>query len=849
METEESPTGTRTRSPAFGAVDGRLPPGVVLAGRYRIVGLLGRGGMGEVYRADDLKLRQAVALKFLPPSVAGDPRRLARFYDEVRIAREVSHPNVCRVHDLGEADGHHFLSMEYVDGEDLASLLRRIGRLPADKGLEIARQLCAGLAAAHEKGVLHRDLKPANVMIDGRGRVRLTDFGIADLAERIRRGTGAGTPAYMPPEQFAGREVSVRSDIYSLGLVLYEVFTGKQAFQGATPVELARGHESVSPPRPSSHVTDLDLAIEQVILRCLEKDPEARPASALSVAAQLPGGDPLAAALAAGITPSPEAVAAAGEVGVLPLGVAWMCLSLLILGLVVAGVLGRETALFRHAPFEKPPDVMQERAQQIVKQAGVVDVAADWAGWFESSHDTAGYCGAPVCYVYRQSPSSLEPRSGTVRRDDPPLRYPGMVRVVLGAEGRLVRFSVVPPEFDDTKDPVPPPNWTLLLAEAGFNPADLLPTESRWTPPVASDSRAAWEVREPGRHGRAARVEVAGFRGRRVDFRVVWDWDVPEDRTPASWFPLFHRLFGWWGMNPLGNLFLLLAGVVLARRNLRLGRSDTAGAFRIAAFFFVARALGRLLTGHHVPSPLAESRILEGPLAAELWEAARVCLFYLALEPYVRRRWPQMLISWSRLLIGHLRDPLVGRDILIGALGGTLMGLLWHLSYFVPTWFGAPSLAAFPGGVETLSSMRRVVGDLLGRLGEAIQMALIALFLLTLYRILTRKDEIAVSLLLVTQIVFNFWWYQTSSLSVEVTFLALIWVTSVTVLVRFGLLAQVAALFFFFALQRIPIALDFNVWYAGHALLALSMLAFAAAYAFYVSLAARPAFGGRLLEE
>jgi serine/threonine-protein kinase len=805
--------------------------------------------MGEVYRADDLKLRQAVALKFLPPSVAGDPGRLARFYDEVRIAREVSHPNVCRVHDLGEADGHHFLSMEYVDGEDLASLLRRIGRLPADKGLEIARQLCAGLAAAHEKGVLHRDLKPANVMIDGRGRVRLTDFGIADLAERISSGTGAGTPAYMPPEQFAGREVSVRSDVYSLGLVLYEVFTGKPAFQATTPAELARLHGSAAPLRPSSHVTGLDPAIEHVILRCLEKDPADRPASALLVAAQLPGGDPLAAALAAGITPSPEMVAAAGEVGVLPLGVAWTCLSLLILGLVVAGVLGRETALFRHAPFEKPPDVMEERARQIVRQAGVVDPPTDRAGWFESSHDTAGYCGAPVCYVYRQSPRFLEPRSGTVRRDDPPLRDPGMVRVVLGAEGRLVRFSVVPPEFDDTKDAAPPPDWTLLLAEAGLDPADLVPGEPRWTPPVPSDSRAAWEVREPGRHGRAARVEVAGFRGRPVDLRVVWDWDVPEDRTPASWFPLFHRLFGWWGMIPLGNLFLLLAGVVLARRNLRLGRSDTAGAFRIAVFFFVGRALCRLLTAHHVPSPVAESRVLEGPLAAELWEAARVCLFYVALEPYARRRWPQMLISWSRLLTGRLRDPLVGRDMLIGALGGTLMGLLWHLSYYVPTWFGAPPLKAFPSGVETLSSMRLVVGGLLGLVGEAIQLALIALFLLTLYRILARKGGIAVALLLVTEIVFNFWWYQASNLSVEVTFLALIWVTSVTVLVRYGLLAQAAALFFFFALQRLPIALDFGAWYAGHALLALSLLAGAAAYAFHVSLAARPAFGGRLLEE
>ena len=687
METEESPTGTRARGPTFGAIDGCLPPGAVLGGRYRIVGLLGRGGMGEVYRADDLKLRQAVALKFLPPSVAGDPGRLARFYDEVRIAREVSHPNVCRVHDLGEADGHHFLSMEYVDGEDLASLLRRIGRLPADKGLEIARQLCAGLAAAHEKGVLHRDLKPANVMIDGRGRVRLTDFGIADLAERIRSGTGAGTPAYMPPEQFAGREVSVRSDVYSLGLVLYEVFTGKPAFQATTPAELARLHGSAAPLRPSSHVTGLDPAIEHVILRCLEKDPAARPASALSVAAQLPGGDPLAAALAAGITPSPEMVAAAGEVGVLPLGVAWTCLSLLILGLVVAGVLGRETALFRHAPFEKPPDVMEERARQIVRQVGVVDPPTDRAGWFESSHDTAGYCGAPVCFVYRQAPRFLEPRSGAVRRDDPPLQVPGMVRVVLGAEGRLVRYSAVPPEFDDTRHPAPPPDWMPLLAEAGFDPAELSPSEPRWTPPVASDSRAGWEVRDPERHGRAIRVEASSFRGRRADFRVVWAWDVPEDRTPASWFPLFHRLFGWWGMNTLGALAVMVAGVILARRNLRLGKSDGAGAFRIAAFFFAARALGRLLTAHHVLAAPAEANILEGPMATELWEAARVWLVYVALEPYARRRWPGMLISWSRLLTGRFRDPLVGRDVLIGALCGIVMSLLWHLSYFAPTWF------------------------------------------------------------------------------------------------------------------------------------------------------------------
>ena len=174
--------------------------------------------MGEVYRASDLKLNQPVALKFLPEEVAAKPGLLDRFHGEVRIARQVSHPNVCRVYDIGEAEGSAFISMEYVDGEDLGSLLRRIGRLPGDKAIEIARKLCAGLAAAHAKGVLHRDLKPANIMIDGRGQVLIMDFGLAALADQVQ---GAevrnGTPAYMAPEQLAGKEVSERSDIYALG--------------------------------------------------------------------------------------------------------------------------------------------------------------------------------------------------------------------------------------------------------------------------------------------------------------------------------------------------------------------------------------------------------------------------------------------------------------------------------------------------------------------------------------------------------------------------------------------------------------------------------------------------------
>src|ERR1700722_17292175 len=236
--------------------EGRFPAGTVLADRYRIIGLVGQGGMGEVYRANDLKLGQPVALKFLPAATGKNQQSLDRFHAEVRIARRVSHPNVCRVYDIGEVDGSTFLSMEYVDGEDLRSLLRRIGRLPGDKAIEIARKLCAGLAAAHDKGVLHRDLKPANIMIDGRGQVLITDFGLAALAGQLE---GAhlrdGTPAYMAPEQLACKEVSVRSDVYTLGLVLHEMFTGKRVFEN--------GSQRTTPTSVTSLAKDIDPLVER----------------------------------------------------------------------------------------------------------------------------------------------------------------------------------------------------------------------------------------------------------------------------------------------------------------------------------------------------------------------------------------------------------------------------------------------------------------------------------------------------------------------------------------------------------------------------------------------------------
>ena len=493
----------------------RFVPGTLLAERYRIVALAGKGGMGEVYRAEDLKLGQAVALKFLPEVLGKDGAALARFHREVRVARQVSHPNVCRVFDIGDTNGSAFLSMEYVDGEDLASLLRRIGRLPPDKALEIARQLCAGLAAAHEYGVLHRDLKPTNVMLDGRGKVRLTDFGLAGLAEEFGgHELRAGTPAYMAPEQLAGKEVTVRSDIYSLGLLLYEVFTGKRAFEAGSLPELMRLQEQTTPSSPSELVKDIDPIVERVILRCLEKDPRKRPPSALQVAAALPGGDPLAAALAAGETPSPEMVAASGEVeGVRP-AIAWACLAGVVVGVIAAILLSAQAKLYRRVPLEKPPEALTERAREILQSVGYSEAPVDTADGFYEGSEFLRYVrerdksktrwdnletGAFV-FWYRSSPRPLEarfffteaPTLGSVWTYDPPLEVSGMSLVRLNPRGRLTQLIVVPAQVEKSAEAAASLDWASLFSAAGLDPSKWAPAQPAWTPPVYSDARAAW---------------------------------------------------------------------------------------------------------------------------------------------------------------------------------------------------------------------------------------------------------------------------------------------------------------------------------------------------------------------
>jgi serine/threonine-protein kinase len=266
----------------------RFSPGEIIAAeRYIILGPLGGGGAGEVYRAHDQIMNQDVALKFLALGQTADDATRSRFVSEVTMAREVTHPNVVRVHDIGQlADGEVFISMEFIDGDDLASLLRRAGRLSREKTVQIARELCAGLGAAHDHGVLHRDLKPSNIVIDGDGHVHIADFGIAALVAAAGGEIPlAGTPAFMAPGLFHHQPPSKQSDLYALGLVLYEVATGKEPF-GGVPADSRPADAAMIP--PSVSCPDIEPALERAILQCLEEDPSRRPESAHAVAALLP---------------------------------------------------------------------------------------------------------------------------------------------------------------------------------------------------------------------------------------------------------------------------------------------------------------------------------------------------------------------------------------------------------------------------------------------------------------------------------------------------------------------------------------------------------------------------------
>jgi serine/threonine protein kinase len=256
-----------------------LTTGSTFAGRYQIIEELGRGGMGRVYKATDTKIKEKVALKLIKPEIASEKKTLERFGNELRIARKIVHKNVGRMYDINEEDGTHYITMEYVSGQDLKGLIRQTGQLAIGTSLSIAKQVCDGLSEAHKTGVVHRDLKPSNIMIDREGDVRIMDFGIArSLKEKGITGAGVmiGTPDYMSPEQAEAKEVDHRSDIYSLGIILYEMVTGRVPFEGDTALSIAMKHKGEAPKDPKEYNAQIPDDLSNLILKCLEKDKDSR---------------------------------------------------------------------------------------------------------------------------------------------------------------------------------------------------------------------------------------------------------------------------------------------------------------------------------------------------------------------------------------------------------------------------------------------------------------------------------------------------------------------------------------------------------------------------------------------
>ena len=848
---------------------GGFTPGAILADRYRIIGLLGRGGMGEVYRADDLKLGQPVALKFLPHDLASDPVRRERFIGEVRIARQVSHPNLCRVYDIGELDDQYFLTMEYIDGEDLASLLRRIGMLHGPKALDIARQLCAGLAAAHDKGVLHRDLKPANVMIDGRGRVRITDFGLALAAGDSQASDEiAGTPAYMAPEQLAGQAATRASDIHALGLVLYELYTGKRTFTAQTLAELRSQKTETIPVAPSEITRDIDPIVERVIMRCLERDPRRRPSSVAQVAAALPGGDPLAAAIAAGETPSPEMVAASGSSEGFSPHAAWLALTLVIAAVAATVPIMERTMIYRRVALDRPPEALADRARQILTALGHTDPPADSTYGFVADQDLVDYIAkhdsSPVRWAhlppetirffYRQRTSGRLMREGLLRGTflsvngmrafDPPMSTSGDVLVWLDPQGRLLELASVPPELEDPARPVAFPDWAVLFREAGLDATHWTSTAPRYAPAFYADLRAAWVGDAPGRPQDQIHLEAAAHQGTIVSLRRIGPWTGSGRGLRVS--TLASDFLGVLVIFVGVAVVALVASVMLARRNLRLGRGDRRGATRLAWAMFGLNLVAWVFIEDHALDPWEIALVLMA-IGSALFSAATTWLIYLALEPFVRRRWPHVLISWNRLLLGEFSDPLVGRDLLGGCVLGAASVVVVLARPLVSARLSSASVPPLYGPFELfVTPTRAFLATIFGTAFEAVLFGLVFLFILFLVRNVVRKEWLAVVLFAAVLSSYGLL-YESPFLAWLCLFVA--YIAVLVNLLRFGLVGFIAGFFLFNILVEVPLTTDPSAWYAVVGFAGVLLVLGVAVAAFVISVGGRPLFGRMALED
>jgi serine/threonine-protein kinase len=648
----------------------------------------------------------------------------------------------------------------------------------------------------------------------------------------------------MAPELLEGGAATVSSDLFSLGLVLYELFTGKHAFESTGLLDLKRVYAESPAKTPSSWINDLDPLVESAVMRCLERDPARRPTSALQVLAALPGGDPLQAALLAGETPSPAAVAAAGSREAMPVSSALWWVAALTVSVIALSILTPRLAVSIQSGI-LPPDTLEARGRAMMSALGYVKppfeawhvsrpdgayqlhvrlTAPPGEGWNRLLHDRPH----PFIGEYRESPDPLVPLAAPfVRGVDPPLA-PGMSYLRMDGLGRLKRVEVVPYAWDTSSPVATGADWPAAFQLAGLNIADFTAVPPERTSPRASDARVAWMGRYPGQKDEI-RIEAAAYRGRVVFFETIEAWELPtEGQAPAS--PL--------APNPIVRsvltvvmVIVIFGSLVLAWRNYQSGRGDRRGAWRFGLVVFAGNVAGFIV--NEWPGVMGKGGLLWLLATQALNSGVLTGLMYFAVEPYVRRWWPTTIITWSRLLAGEWRDPLVGRDVLIGTTIGVLLWLLSAVHATVEVSAGNAAFAEF----VAFSAQYALFGVL--QLTTDAEFTMGGFLLFALARTLLRRTWLAAGVVWLLVLLPSI---SRSPLDMVVTGISAaiyLWITA-----RWGLLVLLVGAFH---LQPV-LTFDPRQWYFGGSLVHLLFIAACAWYGLRTATAGRPVVSPRWLE-
>lgn len=830
MGRTDDATGKAGKSQLVDGMTGQLDPGTMVSGRYTIVDLIGRGGMGIVYQAHDTVLNIQVALKFFHST---STQSINRLLNEVRLARRVTHPYVCQVFDVSEDRGRHFIVMEHVRGEDLATLLRRIGRIPQDKVLVLAQQLCQGLAAAHAKGICHRDLKPANIMIDHAGDIKIMDFGIAASREiDDPAALAGGTPAYMAPEQLASAgSYSEQSDVYAVGLVLYEALTGHPAFQAKTIYQLAGMMTKQRPEPPSKLVPGIDMAVDRAIMSAIEPIPAHRPASALHLATMFPGVDALRMAGQAGVTPPADLVAGA------PVGTSIHGKSLIfnVLGLCAIMLAIWLTSDWNSTSIPhttEPPAIMIEQAKNILDMAGYDETArvADY-GYVNDPTEPVRDQNLLFWYqrVYMTDPPEMTKwmvhRTAEMREDArlPAMEVFGVACVMLRFDRTVRHFQIAtmyPLEDVKAAERPPEPDWTQWFQAAGLNEsrfrADALTSVT-----VLADRNRHWVEEGCDDVTQCREVHAASLTGRPTYFSLQNDIDKA---TTLNEELKAIQIQQFWVYLPF-QFGLFLIALVLAVLHIRRKKCDLRGSFKLVMLLMITTLLVWIFRFGHVMHPSEifagwyYDLIILGPLF--------VWVFYVGFEPLARRHVPHVLIDWNKMLRLRWRDPGIGKSLFAGALGGAVATLASRVDSKIAAWQGFVSIDAgmTASVVDSALKLRYVIARCLSLIPTSVTFAIVGLFFFTIIRSLIHRDRVAAGVFALSYgLLWGVFGYQSPWSFIILA--PIVGVLSYVILARRGLLATMTAFWVVFAIEAFPMTTDMLAWYAIPGLTGL-ILAFA----------------------